>query len=261
MPGRGEFEQESRFPDSSRTIAAADGPARPAGETTANDGFFGQDGLTFADLLDILNPLQHIPLIGDIYRAITDDRISTGARLAGGALYGGPLGLLGALANTAVEEATGQDIGGNVLALFSDDNEADGAVLTAEAAPAKAEITLASAEPNPARAAEVRSTAGSAAPLADLKQPVNLPPPSYWGLTASASPIPRPQATAGSQSLVNFSPAAFQSLLNGVNREPRQANPQGLTAGGEIPPVYKDTIRDAGLEINRLLRPHAKQQN
>ncbi len=86
----------------------------------AKGEFFGKNGLEFSDFLDVVNPLQHIPVIGEIYRSATNDGISTGARLAGGTLFGGPLGFAGALANTVVAEATGKDIGGNVVTLISD---------------------------------------------------------------------------------------------------------------------------------------------
>jgi len=77
---------------------------------------FGEDGLTFGDFLDVINPLQHIPIVSTIYRALTGDEISTGARLAGGTIYGGPLGLIGAVVNEAVQDATGRDVGESALA-------------------------------------------------------------------------------------------------------------------------------------------------
>jgi hypothetical protein len=52
----------------------------------------------FAELIDIANPLQHVPLASDLYRAATGDRISDGAKLGGhvaiGAVAGGPVGAL-----------------------------------------------------------------------------------------------------------------------------------------------------------------------
>lgn len=53
---------------------------------------FGDDGLSFDDLLDVINPLQHLPIIGHIYREISGDEIDTGSKIAGAALYGGPIG-------------------------------------------------------------------------------------------------------------------------------------------------------------------------
>lgn len=63
--------------------------------------------LTFADVLDILNPLQHIPGISSVYRALTGDEIAPGPQLAGDLLYGGPAALLSAGARALFEEASG----------------------------------------------------------------------------------------------------------------------------------------------------------
>jgi len=52
-----------------------------------------KSGFSFGDLVDTLNPLHHIPIVGQIYRAVTGDAISDKARLAGGGLFAGPLGI------------------------------------------------------------------------------------------------------------------------------------------------------------------------
>ncbi len=75
-----------------------------------NDNF-----LSFGSLIDVINPLQQLPVVGDIYRAMTGDTISSGARILGGTLFGGPVGFLLALANEVVQSATGSDISGNML--------------------------------------------------------------------------------------------------------------------------------------------------
>src|SRR5689334_8031360 len=76
----------------------------------AGGSLFGKDGLTFKDLLDTVNPLQQLPIIGSIYRELSGDTISTASRLAGGALIGGPIGLLAAAVNSGIEAITGGDI-------------------------------------------------------------------------------------------------------------------------------------------------------
>ena len=106
-----------------------DGPAFPsdwhappasAGKAAAPGGFhpFGKDGFSFWDLVDIVNPLQHIPVISTIYRKITGDALDPLPRLSGGALFGGIAGIVSAVANLVVNEATGRDIGANVFALI-----------------------------------------------------------------------------------------------------------------------------------------------
>lgn len=71
-------------------------------------------------VLDVINPLQHLPVISTIYRHITGDDISPVARMAGGALYGGPVGLAMGVVNAAVVSNTGKDIGETVLAMAFD---------------------------------------------------------------------------------------------------------------------------------------------
>lgn len=85
-----------------------------------NDDFLGTGGLSFKSVLDTINPLQQLPVISTAYREITGDTISTGSRLLGGALLGGPIGFALALVNEIVSGSTGQDIGGNLLAAVSD---------------------------------------------------------------------------------------------------------------------------------------------
>ncbi len=96
-------------------------PASPQGGS-----FWSSDGPTFSDVLDILNPLQHIPVVSSIYRAITGDTESQGSSVVGGALFGGIAGLLASFLDSAVKDATGQDIGQHALAMF--DSPANAAV-------------------------------------------------------------------------------------------------------------------------------------
>ncbi len=80
-------------------------------EVSANTGRaeafkpFGDDGLTFGDIIDMLNPLQHIPIIGSLYRKFTGDMIDPAMKVAGGALFGGPIGAAVSLAAVFVGEA------------------------------------------------------------------------------------------------------------------------------------------------------------
>jgi len=70
-------------------------------------------------VIDVINPLQHIPVISTIYRHITGDEISPMARIAGDTLYGGPIGAAMGVVNVAMEEHTGKDMGGTVLAMMT----------------------------------------------------------------------------------------------------------------------------------------------
>lgn len=106
-----------------------------------------QAELTFEDLVDIVNPLQQIPVLNMAYRAITGDKISGFAQVAGGALYGGAVGMIAGIANAILEEETGKNAGATVVAaLFGDD-----AAKANEPIPGEpANTMLAAAEPAPA---------------------------------------------------------------------------------------------------------------
>lgn len=70
-------------------------------------------------VFDVINPLQHIPVVSAIYRHITGDEISPVAHLAGGALYGGPLGAALAVADISYEKITGKDVGETMIAALT----------------------------------------------------------------------------------------------------------------------------------------------
>jgi hypothetical protein len=70
-------------------------------------------GFSFHDFLSAINPLQYIPVVGTIYRALTGDVIPETLREAGSlvvsGLVGGPIGLITNIAMTIGEKATGID--------------------------------------------------------------------------------------------------------------------------------------------------------
>jgi hypothetical protein len=98
-----------------------------------------EGGATFDDLLDIVNPLQHIPIVSTIYRAITGDHIKTFPKIAGDTLYGGVTGFIGSLADSIFEKITGKNVGDTVLAfaesLFSPSSSPATGVADAATAP------------------------------------------------------------------------------------------------------------------------------
>ncbi len=59
---------------------------------------------TWRDALDAINPLHQIPVVGEIYRGITGEKISGIARVAGGFLFGGIAGGLAAAMVAAYAE-------------------------------------------------------------------------------------------------------------------------------------------------------------
>ena len=74
-------------------------------------------------LFDIINPLEHLPIISTIYEHVTGHHMNPVARIAGDTLYGGPIGAAVGVANVISEKQTGKDIGENVVAMLSGHNK------------------------------------------------------------------------------------------------------------------------------------------
>lgn len=71
------------------------GGSMPVSGETANSAAVppGEESrFGLADLIDIVNPLQHIPVVGLLYRHITGDEIGAVAQILGGGLFGGIVG-------------------------------------------------------------------------------------------------------------------------------------------------------------------------
>jgi hypothetical protein len=119
-------------------------------------------GVSFHDVLSALNPLQYLPVVGTIYRAITGDVIAEPLRMAGSlavsGLMGGPVGMLLNLGATALEKLAGIDpdkVAHQVLAAVG---------LVSDPAPAAAPTQVAhavtqSAEPRVAEAGDASDAA------------------------------------------------------------------------------------------------------
>ena len=151
------------------------------GNKVADEDGFGEDGFGFDDFLDIINPLQHIPGISSLYREITGDEISPGSRMIGGTIYGGALGMAASFVNSTIEQATGLDIGGNVIAFLGGDET--------ESAPE--EMIAATPAPPDDMMAAPPAAAETAAPIpADVmkKSPMAPPPIITAPLDAPAAP-------------------------------------------------------------------------
>lgn len=96
----------------------------PLGDT--DQGLFGKDGLTFGDVLDAVNPLNHIPVVSELFASATGSAPSTASKLAGGALLGGPIGFVASLATVIFEQATGASpVQAVVAALSGEDSPSE----------------------------------------------------------------------------------------------------------------------------------------
>lgn len=96
----------------SPSVPATDGASQPAQQ---HEGFFHH-------LLDVVNPLQHLPIIGTIYRAITGEKLDAVEKIAGDTLYGGLWGAVSSIADVAFEGLTGKSFEDTAIALFKGDD-------------------------------------------------------------------------------------------------------------------------------------------
>ncbi|MBV9862840.1 MAG: hypothetical protein JO267_11920 [Alphaproteobacteria bacterium] len=146
-----------------------------------------QDGFGFHDLLDTINPLQHIPVISTVYRAITHDEPGAVSRIVGDGLFGGMTGFASSVVNVLVQASTGKDIGEHVLSLLDlDGDSGGGGKASAQAAAAKPVATGRTPMPlSPSR--YILPTGTAAAPASpDAPAHTAAPAPEPGGAAASS---------------------------------------------------------------------------
>ncbi|WP_353858279.1 hypothetical protein [Azospirillum formosense] len=143
------------------------------------DRYEAEAEMSFGDFLDIINPLQHIPLVNTVYREITGDTIKPSSKVIGGILFGGPLGGMASIANAVVEQAQGKDIGGQIMASLGFDGDAAtghtpagtaGATSGATAVAALPDSAAGTSAPAVAAAADARPARTVTAELPDAKR-------------------------------------------------------------------------------------------
>lgn len=83
----------------------------------------GKEPYAFHDVIDIVNPLQHLPVINMLYRGITGDEIKPASQIIGGGLYGGPVGAVAGTINAIAQIQTGKDVAENVLTMAGLNND------------------------------------------------------------------------------------------------------------------------------------------
>jgi hypothetical protein len=90
------------------TASATQAVPSPA---VANPAVADEGSETFHTVLSALNPLQYLPVVGTIYRAVTGDEVAEPVRRVGSAvtsfLMGGPIGLGLNLASLGAEKLLG----------------------------------------------------------------------------------------------------------------------------------------------------------
>jgi hypothetical protein len=177
--------------------------------------------LTFEDVLDIINPLQHLPIISQIYRAVSGDEIKGFAEVAGSALFGGPLGVISGAFNAMFEDETGHspttmvaglfgiDIGNKPATLETQLAEAEHNIVTDEDKPAQVQLAadtklpktldaqVASAMLPPVPAEPNQQVAGIKAPFGGIMDMSTIKAASKQAAAAHNSEAPRASPLPG----------------------------------------------------------------
>lgn len=188
------------------------------------------EGMTFGDFLDIINPLQHIPVISTIYRLVTGDTMSQGARMIGGILFGGMTGLLASGVVAAFEEATGRSVEGNIIAMFDGDEPA-GETATAQvaaAAPAATAATAAAVTAAAATAALVNLATTS--PLFTARQPASDRPAAAAPGQIMAAATPGPAAAPKTGIAARTAPVTAAETVRETAASAREARAEKMAA-------------------------------
>jgi hypothetical protein len=188
----------------------------PAGETddSTRARAWKGDSVSFHDVLDIINPLQHLPVISTVYRWLTGDTIGAVPRMVGDAIYGGPIGFVAGLFNAEVQKESGKDVGGQVVALLTGDSSA----------PAADPKTIAARDGAPAVDAALASDAASDAARADGATAIG---PAVASATAapaapSGNPAPAAPARVAAHSVAAASgPHAIPAMATSDPNDPR----------------------------------------
>lgn len=95
----------------------------------------GEEPFGFGDLVDMVNPLQHIPLVNLAYRQMTGDEIRPIGKVIGGSLFAGPFGAGSALVDIGLKSGTGKDMSEYAFAAAGMDTRTQTSSGTVEAAP------------------------------------------------------------------------------------------------------------------------------
>lgn len=74
-----------------------------------------QESFQFSDVVDAVNPLHHLPVVGMVYRGLSGDTLHPMSHIIGGALYGGPIGAITGTMNAITQVQTGMDMGDHAL--------------------------------------------------------------------------------------------------------------------------------------------------
>lgn len=226
LPGMGDAFPDMGTGPSRAPTQVADANGRPA---DGSGGAGANEEMSFWDFLDVINPLQHIPIVNHLYRAVTGDTIKPQAQIIGSTLFGGPLGFAVATATSVVEAANGESIATTVARAFGGDQPTPMVAGAADPeTPARQAMALTDPAPVPTAPAPAATVAppvaaapasspslvptAAAAPSYAPPQPVQPQPIAPQAAGAPAQPSPAQQVAAAAPT-ANRGPTDYFSRL------------------------------------------------
>lgn len=238
----------------SRRYTKFDRSATEAGSTT---------NFSFSDFVDMINPLQHIPVVSSVYREITGESINPVSRVAGDVLFGGVfgiasavLGIAGGAGDAVMEAQTGKDSIGTIIAsLFETDQPASSPSSPAAPATQLAQLDNPAgpgvSPPTTQTAAKINARAKlqAAAVVAATSSAVASSMPSS-GVSSPAAQMASASSSAGSGFLGSLTgnPAAGLSPLDGANAY--ALAPNKLPYGGVMaPPLQGMNLQGSNMAV------------
>lgn len=93
------------------SVSVSSAAVRPRGLRSVQKPTVEAREITFGDVLQAVNPLNHIPFVSQL----NNNPVSPLVKMVGSAVIGGPIGLAAAAIDAVFEEATGRSVAGNVI--------------------------------------------------------------------------------------------------------------------------------------------------
>lgn len=195
--------------------------------------------LKFSDVIALINPLQHLPIVGPLYRKLTGDEPHPAVKSIGGMIFGGPIGLVSATLNHVFEHTTGKSMIEAVAdAIMPSGPKPAAAVVDADAAVGAPRMLIPAAAAALPEAVNKAAAALAPAPEPAPASPVPPPPPT----PAQTSAIATAARQAGARDLAWYQanagtrmPATSSSVTSSASQPttpPRSVGPSFAQGAG-----------------------------
>ncbi len=247
------------FPMADQAMPPAASPAAASETVTVTaPADTGDDGKSFFDnLLDVVNPLEHFPIVSTIYSHLTGDKPNDFTQVAGDTLYGGAIGLVSSIGNIAFTHITGKSVGDTVWGWVAGD-DASANTATSAAKPVRHDDVRKPQRPSSDLFSFLQSNVGGESAEVAANTPT---PPTN---SAASAPV-RVSAIAPAAAPVTSAQTAVPATANQVataspaaTGTPRILNP--LPGRGVVPTHTppSENVRAAGMASMIANRAHLK---